>query len=192
MDETYKLELDRLIRNGEIEPTIIVGVNSNEKEVEDTGLNFRNFEYVKNLSTEPNLSQLYEKHYFFFTKEVINYIHKKYNLEIGNKVFYGCSNGAGFGFNLMCDSDNIFDYFFLFSISGADRSLINDLHETKSNVYISYGDKEPFPLIENIKIIEKELNDKNYHFYLNVFKGGHSRKSWEKEFFIALKRLNRN
>ncbi len=189
IDKEYKLKLDELISKEEIAPVIIVGVNSNEKEVKGTGLQYRNFEYVKNQSIAPDLSQLYQKHYLFFTEEVINYMHEKYNVITGKKVFYGFSNGAGFGFNLMCDTSSMFDYYFLYSILGADKSLVGNIHGAKSEVYISYGSEEPLPLLEGMKTIEKEFKDKNYPYHVNVFHGGHSRKFWKKEFFSNLKQL---
>jgi enterochelin esterase-like enzyme len=183
----YKIELDSLIDN-EITPKfILVGVHSNENKVMDSETPFRNFEYLRNWSIEsedPILRQLYNKHLEFFSVEVIEYIENSYPIskKSEDRIFYGCSNGAGFGVSMSVDKPFLFDNYICMSMAGGSYSNLDSNNENKPNLILGYGDKEPFPLTIAIDEFHEFLKLKDIEHTFYKFKGGHDRSKWKQEF----------
>jgi len=191
--EGYKKELDSYINDGTLTPLIIVGVYSNEKEVKNTVFEYRNFEYLRGLGDGSELNDLYHKHRIFFLDEVKEYIESKYHISSSSRIFYGFSNGADFGYEILLNNCSDFDSYLLYSLTGSNRKQ-GDKYEKKckSKVFISYGTSENESLRENLLRIEDSLKTNKYHVQIEEYMGGHNRTDWKKQFFKDMLKINRN
>jgi enterochelin esterase-like enzyme len=196
LQENYLRALDSLIENGIIEKTIIIGVNSNTNNVPNKGkgIQYRHYEYYRNFgeSTDIELNGLFEKHLNFFIKEVIPYAEKNYSAEkkAEKRIFYGCSNGAGFGITLASEYPDLIMNYICFSIAGSDYSNLKWRKNTYPKIHLSYGDKELLTSHREIKKFSTFLTDKGFKFELNIYSGAHDGKSWQKEFIRVISILN--
>jgi len=194
---SYKKGLDSLIELKLIPPTIVVGEYSNEKKTKNENYEYRNYEYVNNeeevSKDEPELEGRFEKHYDFFTHELISYIEDNYSGRNKSRIFYGVSNGAGFGVTMSARTPKLFEKYICFSMAGGDYEKNSWNRVLKPYFYLSYGEDEPFPLVIGIQEFDKYLNKSGVEHILTTYKGGHNRKYWKKEFFRVLPKLiNKN
>ena len=190
--DNYKNKLDSLIENNIISPLIIVGVFSNEREVNNTVFEYRSFEYLKNFGTDDTLlNQLYFKHKIFFLEEVQEFIKKKYNISSVEDIFYGFSNGADFGYDILINNCSKYDYYLLYSLTGSNRTQENKPNKIcNSKIFISYGLNENESLKEKSNIIKDSLKNNNYFIEVDVFNGKHNRKDWQQQFFKDLIKID--
>lgn len=192
INKQYKNKLDNLIDSKSIEPIVIIGIHSNEKEIPDSYFEYRNYEYLESLGIgekNPDLSNRFKNHLAFFIDEVPKEIENKYHLKVKNKYFYGVSNGAGFGISLASYHPDLFKKYILYSVAGAEYENLNwNLNEYPSLI-IAYGNKENEILIENIYKFSDFLNSKGYKHILKKYEGGHKREDWLKQFTEDIKSL---
>lgn len=192
INEQYKNKLDSLIDLKKIEPVVIIGVHSNEREVPNSYFKYRNYEYLESMGigeTNTDLSNRFKNHLIFFTAEIPKEIEEKYHLKVKNKYFYGVSNGAGFGFYLACNYPDSFQKYILYSIAGAEYENLKWELKDYPNLILAYGDKENENLIQNINNLSTFLNTKGYDHTLKIYNGGHNRNDWLNEFTKDLKAL---
>lgn len=191
--DSYKRTLDSLIDNKTIPEIIIIGVHSNETNVPNTEFAYRNYEYIKGWETEGDtiLERRYENHYEFFTKEVIEYAERNYAVSSNKKdrIFYGTSNGAGLGVSIGAENPTLYSNYICFSMAGGNYENLNWTESNYPFYYLSYGEKEPFPLTIGIKEFEEFLIVNNYNHELTIYNGGHDRNIWRDEFFNVLPRI---
>jgi enterochelin esterase-like enzyme len=189
----YKREFDSLITNGLTKPFIFVESYCNFKiaDFRLTGnndtifLSYRNYEYVESncqSSLIPELKELFNKHLYYFTKELIPLFESKYKLNIFKKerLFYGFSNGAGFGVNLLSKNQDIIGTYICFSTVGAFAYYKFDWDKSKKypKLIMKYGKDEEFFAGEGSKTIAKFYKKTKSPFSLEVYQGGHDRKIW--------------
>ena len=190
--EEYKEGLDSLIRVGAIPEIIMVGVFSNEQLVPDKEFEYRNYEYIKGWAndSDADLSHLYENHLEFFSVEVPAFMKRKYGIEPNreNTLFYGFSNGAGFGISLSFANLEFAKTYICFSLAGANYGNISKKRDNSRQpfYYFGYGNQEPPPLIMASQDFEKFLNKRKIPHQLFVYEGGHTRDKWKQEFFRVL------
>lgn len=189
--EYYRKHLDSLITNNAAPKFILVGVHSNEKQVEGSELQYRNYEYIKDFGegTDSTLNQLFYKHMKFFTQELIPSVKDAYTRDNSHELtFYGTSNGAGFGVTLSFIHPSLFKNYILFSMAGGSYE---NPYPAKGHprLVLAYGDKEPIPLTMQIDEFSLFLthNDIDHTYY--TYNGGHTRKDWRSEFLSQLPRL---
>ncbi len=189
----YKRELDSLIENNLIPKLIIVGVHSDERQIEGSDFSYRNYEYIKSYadSEDEKLSTLYENHYNFFSKELLLYIQSHYPVSTKPKdrIFYGFSNGAGFGVSLATDNPSIISNYICMSMAGGSYEDLNWNDDNYPNLILSYGNKEPFPLTMQIDAFSNFLKEKKINHTFYKYEGGHDRKKWKSEFLKSLKQI---
>lgn len=193
INEQYKNKLDSLIDSESIEPIVIIGIHSNEKEVSDSYFEYRNYEYLESLGVgekNTDLSNRFKNHLAFFIDEVPKEMENKYHLKVKNEYFYGVSNGAGFGISLASYYPDLFKKYILYSVAGAEYENLNWQYDKYPNLIIAYGDKENESLIENIYKFSNYLNSKGYEHILKKYEGGHKRNDWLNQFIEDIKNLN--
>lgn len=190
LESDYKSLLDSLISKKKIPPLILIGAYSNENEV-GQNLTLRNYEYVKNSRNEGKYGDLYDKHLNFFLFELNQYLENnlKVRRDTIQSIFYGCSNGGGFGISLFIDYRNRFNSFMCFSPLGISYEGLKRDKNEKTNLIISYGDKENFILINAFEELDQKLKKKKIQHTYYSYKGGHDRALWKKEFGLNLVKL---
>ncbi len=179
----YKRNIDSLIANKIIPPVILIGVYSNETEI-SKGTSMRQYEYVYNFDAEnEELKLRFEKHLAFFTEEVGNNVLAKWGInQFSDKsVFYGCSNGAGYGLYLYFTGKIKFGSYVCYSPLGYNVEIKRQKNRSEK-LYISYGGEELFLLVDEYENLIKQLKDNGYKFNLTKFKGGHSELLWKEVF----------
>lgn len=192
ISKNYKSGLDSIMDNGFTEKFIMVGVYSNEKKVENTKyITYRTYEYNKNWGDKKDtvLHNRFKNHLKFFTQEVTSFVKNNYNIsqKRKDKVFYGTSNGAGFGVTLGSEKPLLFKNYICFSMAGGVYD--DSKNEKKSNYpfyYLAYGTKELVSFKTSIEDFKKYLSQHNYKYKFWTFNGGHDRKMWKKEFFKTI------
>lgn len=191
--DSYKKMLDSLINNKTLSKFILIGVHSNERKISGKVFEYRNYEYVKGFSgsKDTTLAQLYVNHYKFFTQEVINYAEMNYGVSTDDKdrIFYGTSNGAGFGVSIGAENPNLFSNYICFSMAGGNYKNLNWDISNYPYYYLSYGSQEPAPFIKGAIEFEEFLTQNNYKHEQTVYEGGHNRKMWRKEFFNIIPKI---
>lgn len=187
----YKKGLDSLIKENKLPDLIMIGSFSNEKLVEGTEFSYRNYEYIKNWGENSNLNALFDKHFTFFTEELIKYVEQNYSIskERKNRYFLGCSNGAGFGVTLSVQRPDLISSYICFSMAGGRYYKLKGNIDDYPFIDLLYGDKEPFPLTMQIVEFDKYLTQKGYKHSLTVYEGGHDREIWRQLFFKRLEKL---
>jgi len=183
----YIQAIDSLINNGISPKFILVGVHSNENLVQNSGNAFRNYEYLKSWSEDSEnqkLNNLYKNHLEFFSVEVLQYIEDNFPVsrKSENRIFYGCSNGAGFGVCMSVDKPNLFDNYLCLSMAGGTYDHISWPYKKYPNMILAYGEKEPLPLIIAVEEYHEFLKSKNYKHTFYKYDGGHDRTKWKNEF----------
>lgn len=200
-----KKSLDSLIKNNIIKPIIFVESHCNTKIADSTSstfadgrkvkLNFRNFEYVDNDSDTKELKHLsnrFKNHMFYFENEFIISIEKLFNQKKSknNRFFYGYSNGAGFGMELLNRNTELIGTYLCFSTFGGGIKTNTWKKEIKyPNLYMIYGNKEPDFLKEESEIMKNVYLDSNSFAEIRSFEGGHDYKIWNQELIKLLTKL---
>jgi len=195
--ENYKSELDSLIENKIVREFLMVGVHSNEKLVEgSTYLNYRNYEYVKGqgAQTDSMLNKRFENHYDFFSKEVFSFVEMQYSVSKNKeeRIFYGVSNGAGFGVTFGAENPEVFANYICYSMGGGDFEALNWTESNQPYYHIKYGDEEPLPFVMASKEFGEFLKTNNYQHSFSAYNGGHDRKMWKIEFLKVLPKIFKN
>jgi enterochelin esterase-like enzyme len=200
-----KKSLDSLIENNLIKPIIFIESHCNIKIADSTSstfadgrkvkLNFRNFEYVNNDSDTQELKHLsnrFKNHMFYFENELIISIEKKlYQKKLKkDRFFYGYSNGAGFGMELLNRNTELIGTYLCFSTFGGGIKTNTWKKEIKyPSLYMIYGSKEPDFLKEESQIMKKMYLDSNSFAEIRSFEGGHDYKIWNQELIKLLTKL---
>ena len=82
IDEQYKHKLDSIFGTKTVIPFVVVGVNSNEKQISNSIFEYRNFEYLENNpSDNPDLNSRFKRHLNFFVQEVDEYVKNELKLK---------------------------------------------------------------------------------------------------------------
>lgn len=201
----FKRILDSLIKNEIIVPTIYIGSHSNSKIADSTStkeedgnniyLQYRNFEYVEQQNVEthmPILADRFINHMLYFKEELIIQVEQTFhqNNDRKDRFFYGVSNGAGFGANLLNKDPNIIGTYICYSTLGSNVERNNwDKTRTYPNLYLQYG-REESPIF---KMEAEDLNAKydevNSFCELKSFDGGHDFEKWNEEFIKTISKL---
>lgn len=200
-----KKNLDSLIENNIIKPIIFVESHSNSKIADSTSttygdgrkakLSFRNFEYVDNDSGTQDLKHLlnrFKNHMSYFKDEFIISIEKQFNLNKSknDRYFYGVSNGAGFGMELLNRNTELIGTYLCFSTFGGGIKTNTWKKDIKyPNLYMIYGSKEPEFLKEESQIMKEVYLDSNSFAEIRSFEGGHDYKIWNQELIKLLTKL---
>lgn len=200
-----KSVLDSLIGNQTIQPIIYVGSHSNNKLADSidskTGngkkvyLQYRNFEYVELYNAEinsPTLADRFENHMLYFKDELIPEVEKKFNQNISQKdrIFYGVSNGAGFGGNLLNKFPNVIGTFICYSTLGSNVERNNWNENSKyPDLYLQYGNQESIIFKMESENLYAKYKESNSFCELKNFNGGHDYKKWNEEFTKTIIKL---
>lgn len=200
----YKLVFDSLINNKLTQAFVFVHSYNNPKNADfvltgnkdTTYLTYRNYEYVEsNCLTNSNseLKVLFDKHLAYFTKELIPFFEAKYEQNISkmDRFFYGVSNGAGFGANMLSKNQDIIGTYICFSTVGA-YSYDNfnwDKSKKYPKLYLRYGQDEEFFAGPTNNTIAKFYKQTKSFVDLEVYKGGHDYRIWNKLFIELLGEL---
>ncbi len=191
--DSYKIEIDSVISRHTVPEFIMIGVHSNENKVKNSEFDYRNFEYIKGWADEHDslLNLRFSNHHKFFSQEVITHVEQKYSVSRNSKdkVFYGTSNGAGYGVTLGANNPTLFENYICFSMAGGNYKKLDLSESNYPCYYLSYGNKEPFPLVIAINEFEKFLTKNNYDHKFWIYNGGHDRLMWKKEFFKTLTKV---
>lgn len=187
----YKSGLDSIMNNSLTKKFIMVGVYSNEKKVANTkNITYRTYEYNKDWGDKKDtvLNNRFKHHLKVFTQEVTNFVENNYSIseKRKDKVFYGTSNGAGFGVTLGSEKPLLFENYICFSMASG---VYNSKNWTKTNYpfyFLAYGSKELFPFKKATEDFKKYLSQHSYKYKFWTFNGGHDRKMWEKEFYKTI------
>lgn len=192
LNEDYKIKVDSLIEKKIIPELIIVGVNSNEKDIPNSYFQIRNYEYIENFNDAPDSKFTYRfsNHLDFFINEVNVYIKKELNVKVKRRFFYGVSNGAGFGISLVKKYPKFFKGYILYSVAGANQENIKKSNNDISKIIIRYGDKEAEPLVENNIDLIKFLKANEYNIISSSYIGGHKRIDWLNNFIQDIQKFN--
>jgi len=205
---TIKSILDSLIENQIIKPTIYIASHANGRIADSTSttigngekvyLNYRNFEYVNRKPKRIEDSLLVDRfnnHMLYFKEELIPNTEKEFNQELDKKdrIFYGYSNGAGFGLSLLNNYPNIIGNYICFSTFGGDiQTKAWKKNVEYPNIYLQYGSEEPFFMKENAEFLNSKYKELNLFCKIKEFDGGHDYKKWIEEFTKTISELLKN
>ncbi|MEG0189345.1 MAG: alpha/beta hydrolase-fold protein, partial [Algoriella sp.] len=192
LTDDYKEKIDSLINIKKISEIVIIGVNSNETDIPNSYLQLRNYEYVEKNDAKDGteLAARFKNHLTFFMNEVNEYATKELKLKSKKKYFYGASNGAGFGVNLLNKYPNYFTGFILYSVAGENKDNFNESVIKSPKIIIRYGKEEVEPLIlNNIELIDL-LKTKKYNVISSSYDGRHKRKDWLNNFTKDIQTIN--
>lgn len=201
----YKKIFDSLIANKIIKPVIFVESHSNGKIADSTSittgdgrnvkLNYRNFEYTRDYETshkDADLASRFKNHMLYFADEFIPSIEKQLNQNINkeDRYFYGYSNGAGFGVNLLNKHPDLIGTYLCFSTFGGDAQTNAWKTDVDyPNLYLKYGSKEPVFLDMDAQFIEEKYTALNAFIDVEKFEGGHDGKIWKQKFTETISKL---
>lgn len=188
--------LDSLILNKIIDPIVLIAPYSNEKIIPETELEYRSIEYIYKNNVNDENKAIYSNHFRFFTEEALDFVSTLYGVNTsGMKLFYGCSNGAGFGVDMASRDQLKIDHYICMSPLGSDINNISKL-ENPPHIYIAYGDEEEAFFrqleIEVFNQLIQQLQKQNYPTQVHVYEGGHERDLWKKEFATCLSQIFEN
>ena len=128
----------------------------------------------------------------YFEKEFIISIEKQFHQKKlkNDRFFYGYSNGAGFGMELLNRNTELIGTYLCFStFGGGIKTNIWEKDVKYPNLYMIYGSKEPDFLKEESQIIQKVYLDSNSFAEIRSFEGGHDYKIWNQELIKLLTKL---
>ena len=199
-----KRMLDSLINNKLIRPVIYVASHNNNKKAQEvvdynTKKSFydtyRTYEYTEfNVVDPPNadLEARFKNHMLYFKDEFIPAIEA--TLQTGtkkvNRLFYGYSNGAGFGINFLNKNPGIINTFICFSTLGSNyKNLAWDEKIKYPNLYIEYGNKEPVFFVRETESVIKNYEITNSFYQFQTFEGGHEKEKWDIELAKTLVKI---
>lgn len=191
INDIFKSKLDSLFSLKNTKQFIIIGINSNEREIPNSQLQYRNYEYVESNSKakDAELGMRFKKHLDFFVNEVGQNVQNQLQFKIKNKYFYGTSNGAGFGISLSKYYPKMFKKYILYSVAGANYINLNWNPKYYPLFIIRYGDKEFLPLIENNLNLSQYLNEHHYKHIFSSYEGNHKKEDWLNQFVSDIKLL---
>lgn len=192
--EFIRKTLDSLISNEVIEPIIFIGSYANTKEVPNSSIqtedgqvftmHYRLFEYVEpdpQYPAFPGTENLFTNHMKYFKDELIPSVEAKFNQTPGpkNRSFYGYSNGAGFGANLLEKHPELIKTYICFSTLGSAVNR-NDWSTNRKYpmLYLQYGSEEDGGFISEAEGIRKIYSESNSPIQFNIYKGGHEVERW--------------
>lgn len=187
--ESYVKSIDSLIDMNVIPEIVIIGVQSNETEIPSMGLEYRNFEYIKNLhGGKDTLNQRFAKHFQFFTSEVIEYAEKNYSVsnKKENRTFYGISNGSDFGVTVAQEKPDLIGNYILCSIVSGSKEPFAWTKNNCPKFFLATGDQEDEMIKDEVKRLGIYLSNISVPYELVIFHGGHERKKWENIFISTL------
>ncbi len=190
--ETYVKSIDSMIDNKIIPAIVVIGVQSNETLIPSLGLEYRNFEYIKNLrGGKDTLNLRFAKHFQFFTSEVIEYAEKKYSVSSKKKdrTFYGISNGSDFGVTIAQDNPDLMGNYILCSIVAGSKEHFAWTKNNCPNFFLATGDQEDEMVQDEAKRLGAYLTQISMPFQLVFYDGGHERKKWEEQFISILPKV---
>lgn len=194
-----KTQFDSLIENKIIRPTIVIEEHCNTAKTNtfmtfgngDTSYTtFRTFEYVENWA-QPTIDTLlksrFKNHMNFFVFEMIPYVESKFcnKVKSANRYFYGFSNGAGFGVNLMNKHPEIIGTYICYSTAGSgiddgENSLIWENKVQYPKIYFQVGNERDFTAESKAMKVKFKENKISHEF--TIYEGGHDYKIWSREF----------
>ncbi|MGB5030917.1 MAG: alpha/beta hydrolase-fold protein [Saprospiraceae bacterium] len=193
-----KATLDSLINNHIIKPTIYIGSYSNHKIADSTStismdgkklyLLYRNFEYTDRdiqRIEDSLLVNRFQNHMLYFKDELIVKLENKFNQKNNksDRLFYGFSNGAGFGINLLIMYPNLIGTYICYSALGSKyKKNVWNKKIQYPDLYIQYGNKESEMFKVESEALKAKYNELNSFVELRVFNGGHDIESWNTEF----------
>lgn len=189
VQEGYTNLLDSLIALQIIRPIVVVGAFANEEKV-DGNISVRQIEYIKHFNKSKTDIARFQNHQYFFLNELPELIIKRYQVktDTNNLTFFGTSNGAGFGLTLFLENKTSFKHFICLSpLGNMPVKKIKHLH--LPSLYVSYGIKEPTPLVAKYEKTVQALLKKDHTFSSNKFDGGHEHAFWKVEFTRTLSLL---
>lgn len=190
--ESYVKSLDSLIENKAIPEIVVIGIQSNETLIPSMGLEYRNFEYINNLhGGKDTLNKRFDKHFQFFTSEVVEYAEKNYSVsdKKEDRTFYGISNGADFGVTLAQEKPDFIGNYILCSIVAGSKEPFTWTKNNSPHFFISCGDKEDQIVQDEAKELGNYLSEKSIHYEISLFNGGHERKKWEAQFIKTIPKV---
>lgn len=208
LDDYLQKTLDSLILHGHIPPLIYAGSHSNTKAAgESSGqdqdgnsfaMQFRFFEYVEVDNTgdiDPELDRIFDRHLDYFAKEFIPAIESEFgqNAKAKDRFFYGVSNGAGFGANLLNKRPQLIGTFICYSTLGSnvDSNKWNS-ETTYPDLYLQYGDQEAEAFAQEAKSLQSRYQDSESYIDLQVYQGGHEESIWKTLLPKTLTRIYNN
>lgn len=200
-----KATLDSLIQNKVIGPVIYIGSHANTKTIGDavvdasTGMSismqYRNFEYVPSPGAEqymPEIKGRFENHMHYFTNELIPRVEASLGQQgiRARRYFYGTSNGAGFGANLLnADPDLIGTYICYSTLGSFATQNTWDTATLYPDLILKYGDQEGEAFKQEAESLQNNYLKTGSSCDLEVFSGGHEERLWNKEFAKTLPEL---
>jgi enterochelin esterase-like enzyme len=190
--ESYVASIDSLIDNKIIPEIVIIGVHSNETFIPSMGLEYRNFEYLKNLSGGADTLNLrFDKHFHFFTSEVMQYAENNYSVsnKKEDRTFYGISNGSDFGITVAQDKPDLIGNYILCSIAQGSKEPFAWTKTNCPNFFLATGDQEDEMVQDQAKKLGAYLTQISMPFQLVFYNGGHERKKWEAQFIATLPKV---
>ena len=200
----YKAILDSLIDNKIIKPTILIASHSNRKIADSTTnagdgkkiiFDYRNYEYVETFkfrTSDPDLCNRFKNHLLYFKDELIPQVEKELNqyLQKNDRFFYGFSNGAGFGANLLNKYPDVIGTYICYSTLGSNVGG-NEWHQEKiyPDLYLQYGDEESFVYKKESQNLARKYKDSGSFVELEEYVGGHDYKKWREGFITTFSKL---
>lgn len=196
--------LDSLINNKLISPVIYIASYSNNKNAQETEdyytkktiySSYRSFEYVEGSTVDPpnaDLEARFKNHMLYFKDEFIPAIEKTLKIKAmkSNRIFYGYSNGAGFGINFLNKNPGIINTFICFSTLGSNYKNLTWKKNIKyPNLYIEYGNKEANFFVREAESVIKNYETTNSFYEFQIFEGGHEKEKWDIELAKTLVKI---
>ncbi|MDX1586875.1 MAG: alpha/beta hydrolase-fold protein [Balneolaceae bacterium] len=179
--------LDSLIQHTLIEPLIYVGSHANHKKIGSGTfmMHYRFYEYVDNDTDLQGLEWRFKNHMKFFTQELIPEIEDRYiqNGDDPYRLFYGSSNGAGFGSSMLNRYPELIDTYILFSTLGSkveNKEWRKDI--SYPELYLKYGSEEKEAFKKEANLLAEKYRQSNSSYELKVYEGGHDHLKWHEEF----------
>lgn len=193
-----KMILDDLIERKIITPVIYIGSHANGSEVPNSSiqtedgatfaLHYRLFEYVETDNDQvplPELKDRFLNHMQYFTAELIPTVESEFNQDAGRKgrIFYGTSNGAGFGTNLLNKNPDLIGTYICYSTLGSKADKGKWSADTDyPDLYLQYGDQEADAFKSEAEFLKAKYQESNSFCELKVYQGGHEEAKWHEEF----------
>ncbi|MCX2718358.1 alpha/beta hydrolase [Lentiprolixibacter aurantiacus] len=197
-DSFIKPALDSLIDSNSIVPVIYIGSHSNTNEIPGStiqtadgqtfALHYRFFEYVETNNpggSMPGTENLFANHMSYFKEELISKVESDFNQKLTpeDRIFYGYSNGAGFGANLLNKHPDLIGTFICYSTLGSNVASNQWNSNTKyPDLYLQYGDQETGGYTDEPKLLREKYQESGSNVELKVYEGGHEIDKWNEEF----------
>jgi predicted esterase len=182
---------------------IYIGSHANLNEVPNStiqtedgatfALHYRLFEYVESDQVPlPELKDSFLNHMQYFTDELIPKVEREFNQDTGKqgRIFYGYSNGAGFGANLLNKDPNLIGTYICYSTLGskADKGTWSTDIDYP-DLYLQYGDQEADAFKSEAEFLKAKYQESNSFCELKVYQGGHDETKWLEEFKMTISEI---